>query len=254
MRRRILIASLSVAIIIGFGFVSEYECSQYCQYFKGGEEHYAVLSIFCDFIGFIGRHIGAISIAFTAVATIVMAIFTIKLSDSTNKMWDASERQLKQSDKSSEAQLRAYISFKDFGGKQVHSKLPGLVDNFLIYPILENGGITYANKAVIGTGWRIVDKPLNADDIFSEPKPDSPCVIGPKCTVNGTGVNISIVRIDKIFAGDEILYMWGFVEYDDVFTGTKRHRTEYCTQVEIQRLGNAVSFVFNYIGPHNTAD
>jgi hypothetical protein len=35
-------------------------------------------------------------------------------------------------------------------------------------------------------------------------------------------------ELEAIIAGTQHLYVWGWAEYDDVFEGTPRHRTEFC--------------------------
>jgi hypothetical protein len=31
-------------------------------------------------------------------------------------------------------------------------------------------------------------------------------------------------------------YLWGWIEYDDIFPGSVRHRTEFCFQIIFERL------------------
>lgn len=67
---------------------------------------------------------------------------------------------------------------------------------------------------------------------------------------------ISDAIIEKIY-----LYFYGWCEYDDVFQGTSRHRTEFCLKlVPIQRLSDAVegakrsAVTLRYHPEHNGAD
>ena len=136
------------------------------------------------------------------------------------------------------------------------------------FAILENAGSTPTKWMQMHTNWYYFAGgiPDNFDfpdisDITERPF----CVIGPKgTTLSGE----CVVPIDKIFAtrnGAGQLFIWGWVEYDDIFEGTFRHRTEYCMEVKVPGIptihtaeGNPENFhlPFQYQGyrKHNGID
>jgi hypothetical protein len=50
--------------------------------------------------------------------------------------------------------------------------------------------------------------------------------------------------------GQAQLFLFGWVEYDDIFPDTMRHRLEYCYEVRIQ-VGGQWLTNFDTYGPHN---
>ena len=44
-------------------------------------------------------------------------------------------------------------------------------------------------------------------------------------------LGIHIVDLSKINDGTKKIYVYGWVEYNDVFPDTPRHRTEFCSQI-----------------------
>jgi hypothetical protein len=68
-------------------------------------------------------------------------------------------------------------------------------------------------------------------------------------------IRISAAELEPI-AADSEWYLWGWVEYDDIFTGTTRHRTEFCFQIDRVRLPVTNDFLIEF-KPHsrfNAAD
>jgi hypothetical protein len=47
----------------------------------------------------------------------------------------------------------------------------------------------------------------------------------------GRGIPFSPNDIHSTMRGDTRLFIWGWVEYDDIFEGSRRHRTEYCNEL-----------------------
>jgi hypothetical protein len=79
------------------------------------------------------------------------------------------------------------------------------------------------------------DSPLPDDFAF----PDTPYpagskqmharnLIGPHGQLNVTPFAIPIADILDIADAKKHFFIWGWIDYDDVFPGTKRHRTEFC--------------------------
>jgi hypothetical protein len=71
--------------------------------------------------------------------------------------------------------------------------------------------------------------------------------------------------MEAIRDGSQSLYLWGWAEYDDVFPGTPRRRTEFCYRIFVMgdptdaTVGNEpgpqkVSFRWHLHNSHNGAD
>ena len=57
--------------------------------------------------------------------------------------------------------------------------------------------------------------------------------VGPKSDTWGPIIGISVDDLQKISAGQKWGYIYGWIEYNDVFPNTSRHRTEWCLQITV---------------------
>lgn len=53
-------------------------------------------------------------------------------------------------------------------------------------------------------------------------------LIAPGSSLESTPLAIALAQMQAVIDGTAHLYMYGWAEYDDVFEGTPRHRTEFC--------------------------
>jgi hypothetical protein len=60
-------------------------------------------------------------------------------------------------------------------------------------------------------------------------------LIGPDSEIYTPIIRIGASELEPIDQSHE-WYFWGWVEYDDIFIGTTRHRTEFCFQLDRVRL------------------
>jgi hypothetical protein len=82
-------------------------------------------------------------------------------------------------------------------------------------------------------------------------------------TVAGPGqefvsqINIGFRDLQDAFAGTHALCVYGAAEYDDVFRGTQRRKTEFCYQIKVMTepaLDGQCGIVFEHYTRHNGAD
>jgi hypothetical protein len=141
-------------------------------------------------------------------------------------------RQYREGKKSSERQLRAYLSVV-IGGGTYQDRLKGL--RFDAQPMILNNGATPAYKVRYSAIAKIIPDAIAAKYDFKIPAvpPISQASIGPKENRSMTAVykwTIPDARAAKVFAGDKIaLWVWGAVEYEDAF-GNPRY-TEFCQRL-----------------------
>jgi hypothetical protein len=78
---------------------------------------------------------------------------------------------------------------------------------------------------------------MPADFDFPDGATAGPTVamIGPGSTVHSAHIDIPAPLLDHAAAGNQFLYFWGWIDYDDVIDGTPRHRTEFCFQIRKQQ-------------------
>ena len=154
-----------------------------------------------------------------------------------------------------------------------YQAIPRLISNnevgsWSFMPMVRNSGDTPTRHAVAECWFQIVDASIGLPDNFDFPnKPQgkfSKFLIGPNAMNGIDGPEISVE--DLTDATDAIgktkVYMWGWIEYNDVFENTERHRTEFC--VEIKPVANifqveqikdeGIPFYFLNHSQHNGAD
>jgi len=130
---------------------------------------------------------------------------------------------------------------------------------WIFFPIWKNSGNTPTKHGVecVNT-WLAIDAgDLPHDFTFPDYGSAERIMIGPGLQKNGGRLTIPIVTMHKIREGTAHAYMWGWADYDTIFTtDTIRHRSEFC--VEIQVTGNPTykegGFAFRAYGTFNGFD
>jgi len=206
------------------------------------------------------------------LSTLAIALFngllvyvTFRLVTSTDKLWIAGERQLYQSRRSSERQLRAYVS-----------ATPRRVYNFSSSVAIEisfemiNHGRTPAYDVTTLTKVDTLPYPLT--DNFDPRVPDTPpkasrSVLFPNQTRYGRGLMKRVLdhkQIGEITKATDVrLYIIGVVKYKDTFDVP--HTTRFCySHIGGERLKEAMTspvrgpildeMVFEAADQHNDAD
>lgn len=130
----------------------------------------------------------------------------------------------------------------------------GPLQGVRLYLLFQNTG----QSSTVGMRTLIAAARISGEEEFEYDFPagsdeTNPTMVGRNSTIN-TGV-IDIARDDvvPIIKGDIRLFLYGWVEYDDVFPDTPRHRLEYCFLVRLE--GDPFAFQcaahFDTHGPHN---
>jgi hypothetical protein len=76
---------------------------------------------------------------------------------------------------------------------------------------------------------------FNFPDIISGPgeKVTPTTFIGHKSVKDAGGKYVPLQVLNSVARGDNHLYMWGWVEYGDIFRKSQRSRSEFCFEVAI---------------------
>ena len=120
-------------------------------------------------------------------------------------------------------------------------KSVGLVRGWEITPVIENSGSTRARWTITHVSFQYQqgnDLPEDYDfpDQWNEGIPEKdrvlprPTYLGPKATIECGPLFIHIVDVAKIIEGKMSVFVYGWIEYNDVFSEI-RHRTEYCYEL-----------------------
>lgn len=183
--------------------------------------------------------------AITAFFTLVVGLFTGALWLSTRALWQVTTDTLKHSERTAVRELRAYISVKElsmqpFRGPDMLSIQGGVVEgpihSYRISAIVENGGQTPTRNALINTNHALRDAELPSDFDFPDGEVTETAAIGARGTLGTPGFFVSISEVQHVSAKTKKLYFWGWIDYDDVFDDTPRHRTEFCFDVTADEM------------------
>jgi hypothetical protein len=212
----------------------------------------------------------------TAIATGVVAWFTFSLRQSTDKLWDAGNQQRLSSERiaagqsadvqasikataeaanaaiksnqiavyNAEQQLRAYVTVQEVNTQTHHGPatmgaygpVEGPVHTYRFAVILKNGGMTPAVNGKINMSYqRFNDQNAAADCHFPDSTNFADALIGPGVIWFTPSITIPASELEAPTVG-AFHYLYGWIEYDDIFPGTGRHRTEFCFRIKCERL------------------
>ncbi len=142
----------------------------------------------------------------------------------------------------SQEQLRAYVTVQELDIK-LHRKapLPGAYGGVIDGPVrfyrlaiaLKNGGETPAINAKINVNHDVFPQGIPDDFNFPDSDKTADALIGPQVLWLTPSMLIGAIEMEIV---DAARYIWGWIEYDDVFEGTFRHRTEFCFRVVFERI------------------
>jgi|GEM_PF-2031015 hypothetical protein len=223
--------------------------------------------------------IGTNSAAIVALATIAIALFTWTLWRATTGLLEIANRQAKDNLRAIKASERAAeVAEKAMVSSQrafvFVKRFDVIKDNgphkLSIIPEWYNNGSTQANyllTCVNGKYFPFLEYPEGIPDDYTFPdlgeREDWPMDHPPKSVIYGSPLNFSEEIVNDVIAGLGCIYVWGWVEYNDIFDNTYRHRTEFCDEVVIKSLdiqeGGIGGFGASGIGirthkKHNGAD
>jgi hypothetical protein len=126
----------------------------------------------------------------------------------------------------------------------------GASNTYRIRAELENSGNTPAGRVTYCINSESSESELTADFDFPDSKDLETTVIGPRAVAHTQTVSFPAIEITMASRDGWHLYIWGWIEYSDIFPDTPRHRTEYCFEVVAKKWpdGDKIDISFR---PHN---
>ena len=91
---------------------------------------------------------------------------------------------------------------------------------------------------------------------YGEVEVDRRSSIGPKSKTKSGDCTLEANIIPPMIDGSAFVYLWGWYEYDDVFEGTPRHRTEFAIRILVNEfsLNDTIRFNDMVLPGHNGID
>lgn len=204
-----------------------------------------------------------------ALYTLWLAIFTFVLSASTIGLWIETwrgsvkqSRDMRQWIDISERQLtiaqRAYISVRSI----FFARMPAVGDlvGLQTSATLENTGNTPTRRAVAHASMRIFNGEIPENFEFTDLDERHPVniFIAPTKWVGSLNFEITRDELIRCINKKRRIFIWGWIDYDDIFLETARHRTEFCYEVNVindPSVGNIEQAVSaSQYGRYNAAD
>jgi hypothetical protein len=158
---------------------------------------------------------------------------------------------------------RPYVFLREFRVNLIKNVLNDEIQTCTIQPIWENTGTTPTRNGRSHVNWKFFERAIPDD--FDFPDYDEignpiqiyevfgPLIVGPRATALSALLDIepSVLRQVRDLQGK--LLIWGWAEYDEVFSDSRRHRTEFCYQLVV--TGSPASWVgFSQYRAFNGAD
>jgi hypothetical protein len=189
-----------------------------------------------------------------AFFTFWLVISTIGLGISTVMLWLAGEKQFRHARRTSIVQSRdmqdsievarraaiatenaftlterAFVFVRDARIEIHKDPMSRQIVAFAGKIVWENSGDTPTKNLRIHTNLRLFSTLLPGNFDFPDVNPTrASMLIGPKAAASTMPLVILAHQLKDVRDGIAHLYMYGWAEYNDIFPGTKRHRTEFC--------------------------
>lgn len=193
-------------------------------------------------------------------STILLSGVTTILAIFTGGLWYATYKLVSEAKDTAERQLRPYVTMDDMG-QGLRLAASGKMAGWFFNPRWTNTGQTPARNVTAWATGRLFKPDIPEDFDFPKPKLDeqSFSVIGPSLFIRSHDVNISADQIVRIMTKDGgKFYVWGRIDYDDVFEGTPRRYTEFCDRVVVARIDDLhtrnAGFPFEFLSHHKYND
>jgi hypothetical protein len=151
----------------------------------------------------------------------------------------AADRALTHAQLATKAELRAYVGMAKFDMKPEFSKRTRRPERYMIRIEWQNTGGTPARRLTSSTNAEGFLGGLRSDFDYPSATPLTEAKNLAPSQFHWATIHVTPQQLMSVAAGACLLLVWGWVEYNDVFEGTPRHRTETCYRVVV--TGNPVT-------------
>jgi hypothetical protein len=234
-----LLVSICIIVLTGWWSGAIPAHAEYC--YESGEthqEHCATYHVALIALWQVGKALDRAAAGIAALAAVAIAWFTWTLYRATNKLWEAGERQLaiaKQSADTADRSLRELNRAFVFPVDVSRRSNPITPDDTDVIVMWENSGATQTKA--LRSRISSASFPPHKLDGFNFPDlgahKESRAFIGPKASIEMAPITIPQATIASAGGRSSRIFVWGWAEYDDIFPGTVRHRTEFCVEMRV---------------------
>jgi hypothetical protein len=173
---------------------------------------------------FLDTHSGAV----TALATVIIALFTVVLSMVTGRQAEITKEALVNVE-------RAFVFVKIIHATAVKDPHSKKITQWLFSAEWVNSGSTPTKDMRTCTNMIKVEGDVRILDQYEFIDPpglqQTPTIVGPQSSILTGGVYITLDDALHMVARNQRQFIYGWADYNDVFSGTPRHRTEFCNEI-----------------------
>ncbi len=184
----------------------------------------------------------------------------LRASESSAK---AAEKSAALADEALVSAQRPYVFLKEVQVSLTKNPINEEIQTCTLQPVWENTGTTPTKNGRAHVSWKYFERSVPTDFDFSDFDDLGnrilsydvyrPLIVGPKATTLSPVINIEPAILRQVRDLQGKLLIWGWAEYDEIFPGAKRHRTEFCYQVAVS--GSPAGHVgFSQYHMHNGVD
>lgn len=147
---------------------------------------------------------------------------------------------VKVAERSSQIGMRAYISLKNVECQWTADKKTEKILSWDFIPVWNNSGQTPTVSAVSMINFAFVDGDVDVPALLEYADQGVPgrSFNPPAAIMHGDSIKIEIEQAIRMRAGASRAFVWGWIDYNDVFPDTERHRTEFCFEIKV--TGNPI--------------
>ena len=153
---------------------------------------------------------------------------------------------------------RAYVFLERIKPEFIGEKSTLIITKWRFVPYWKNGGNTPTNYMTNRINFAAFERPIDLGFEFPEVGgfEVGRTMIGPEAMMQAAHIDVSVDVLEKVKNGEAYAYIWGWANYNDVFSGTCRHRSEFCFQIFVHGdvLNERCQFFFRQQGLHNGFD
>lgn len=188
--------------------------------------------------------------------TLWLAILTGVLSLSTISLWWVTRRTANIAERALYTTERAFVFLNEFHPDWqtvTQDNVPRLV-RFVIKPQWMNSGNTPTRNGLIQVNWTIWEGDLPQGFGYEYAEPATPLFLGPRATEWSAPIDIPNDVSIRASNGQTHIFVWGRIDYRDIFENSRPHFSQWCYRVRFYRVGAEVRSQFVAFGPYNRTD
>lgn len=170
------------------------------------------------------------------LSSILIALFTVILAFAIYFLYCATRDLVIGADENAKRQLRVYVTVKSVEEHALTNLNKSQLQAWVFIIVWQNTGTTPTSNLETWTAIKFFEPDAPKNFNFEKPANINRLVtgvIGPNAFQSTGKLILSAEDISKMRLGLGKAYVWGRIDYNDVFVNTSRHHTDFCAELEL---------------------